>query len=60
MASKIKITQVGSKIGLSQLQRKVLQGLGLRKMNHSVVREDTPSIRGMVKKLEFMLRVEEA
>ena len=59
MAGKLKITQIRSRIGKTQSQRKTLDGLGLRKMNQSVVLEDTPSIRGMVNKLFFMLRVEE-
>jgi large subunit ribosomal protein L30 len=58
MAGKLKITMVRSIIGRSRKQREVLAGLGLRRMHHSVVRVDTPAIRGMVKKLEFMLRVE--
>ena len=58
MAGKLKITMVRSIIGRSRKQREVLEGLGLRRMHHSVVREDTPSVRGMVQKLAFMLRVE--
>ena len=58
MAGKLKITMVRSIIGRSRQQREVLEGLGLRRMHHSVVREDTPSVRGMVQKLAFMLRVE--
>ena len=59
MAGKLKITQYRSRIGKTESQRQPLDGLGLRKMNQSVVLEDTPSIRGMVNKLFFMLRVEE-
>ncbi len=59
MAGKIKITTTRSRIGRSQHQRKILDGLGLKRRSQSVVREDTPAIRGMVKKLEFMLQVEE-
>ncbi|HOX45149.1 MAG TPA: 50S ribosomal protein L30 [Myxococcota bacterium] len=58
MAGKLKITMVRSIIGRSRKQREVLEGLGLRRMHHSVVREDSPSVRGMVQKLAFMLRVE--
>ena len=60
MAGKLKITLVKSPIGKSTAQRKVLTGLGLRKIRQTVEREDTPAIRGMVEKLKFMLRVEEA
>ena len=59
MAGKLKITLIKSPIGKSSAQRKVLAGLGLRKMQQTVEREDTPAIRGMVEKLKFMLRVEE-
>ena len=59
MAGKLKITMVKSKIGKSTAQRKVLAGLGLRKIQQTVVREDTPAVRGMIEKLKFMLRVEE-
>ncbi|MCX6567276.1 MAG: 50S ribosomal protein L30 [Candidatus Aminicenantes bacterium] len=54
----IKITLVRSLIGYPESQRKVARGLGLRKPNSSVVREDTPSIRGMVRKITHMLKVE--
>jgi large subunit ribosomal protein L30 len=59
MAGKIKITLRKSRIGRSDRQRAVLDGLGLKRRNGSVVREDTPAIRGMVKKLAFMVDVEE-
>jgi len=58
MAGKLKITMVRSMIGRPRAQREVLKGLGLRRIDQSVVREDSPAIRGMVRKLEFMLRVE--
>ena len=59
MAKQVKITMIKSRIGRSTRQRQILDGLGLRKMRQTVVREDTPSIRGMVKRLDFMLRIEE-
>jgi len=37
-----------------------VRGLGLKRMNHSVVLEDTPSVRGMVNKIEYLVRVEPA
>jgi large subunit ribosomal protein L30 len=60
MAGKLKITLKKSRIGRTQLQRKVLDGLGLRRRHQVVELKDTPAIRGMVKKVEFMLDVEEA
>ena len=37
----------------------MLKGLGLRRIRHEVVREDTPAVRGMVTKIEYLLEVEE-
>ena len=47
-------------IGRQEKQHKVLRGLGLRKLGRSVVREDTPAIRGMVAKVNHLVKVEEA
>ena len=58
-SKKIKITLTGSPIGRQEKQHRVLQGLGLRKLGRSVVREDTPSIRGMVAKIIHLVSVEE-
>ena len=59
-AKKIKITLVKSAIARPGKHKTVLVGLGLRKLNHSVVRVDTPQIRGMVNKVSHLIRVEEA
>jgi large subunit ribosomal protein L30 len=59
MAGKLRITLKLSKIGTSERQRRVLAGLGLRRRQQTVVRENTPSIQGMVKKIRFMLDVAE-
>ena len=58
MTAKIKITQTGSPIGRKPGQRDTLKALGLNKMNRSSVVDDTPSIRGMVRKVAHLLRVE--
>jgi large subunit ribosomal protein L30 len=58
-ASKIKVTQVRSKIGRSDKQGRILHGLGLRGINQSVVVDNTPSFRGMVKKVLHLVHVEE-
>ena len=55
----IKVTQIASPIGRPEVQRKTLIGLGLNKMNKTVELEDTPSIRGMIKKVSHLLRIEE-
>ena len=60
MAKKtVKVTQIASSIGRPEIQRKTLIGLGLNKMNKTVELEDTPSIRGMIKKVSHLLRIEE-
>ncbi len=56
----LQITQIKSAIGYSQKAKKTLRALGLRKMHQSVVHTDTPVIRGMVNKVSFLLKVDEA
>jgi len=53
----IQIKQIRSKIGRPRKQRAVLQGLGLRRINHVVTRQDTPEIRGMVKKISHLVTI---
>ena len=60
MANKtIKVTQIASPIGKPQDQRATLIGLGLNKLNKVSVLEDTPSVRGMIKKVQHLVKVEE-
>jgi large subunit ribosomal protein L30 len=59
MANKLKITWVRSEIGTKQAHRRTIRALGLRRLHQSVVKEDTPPIRGMVHTVDFMVRVEE-
>lgn len=54
----IKITQTGSPIRREPSQRATLKGLGLNKMHRSVELEDTPEIRGMIRKVQHMVSVE--
>ena len=54
----IRITQVRSGIGFRYNQTQILFGLGLSRPGRSVVREDTPSIRGMCTKIAHLVRVE--
>jgi len=56
----LKITLVRSQIGVPRKLRAVLTGLGLRKMNSSVMRQDNPQIRGMVFKVKHLVDVTEA
>ncbi len=57
---KIKITLVKSGIARPGKHKVVLVGLGLKKLNRSVVRPDTPQIRGMINKVSHLVTVEEA
>lgn len=56
---KIKITQTRSLIGQKQDQRDTVKSLGLHRIRHSVMHNDTPQIRGMVNKVIHLIRVEE-
>lgn len=56
--SKLKITRTRSSISRIDAQNETLKHLGLRKISQSVVREDTPVIRGMIKRVEHMVKVE--
>jgi len=56
----IKVTLVRSPIGFQPKHRECVRGLGLKRMHQVVVLEDTPSIRGMVNKIDYMVRVEKA
>ena len=55
----IAVTQIKSSIGRLKKHKSCLAGLGLRRLGHTVVIEDTPAVRGMVQAVEYMLRVEE-
>ena len=54
------ITQIKSGIGLNKKAKKTLIALGLKKMNQTVIHSNTPIIRGMIKKINFLLKVEES
>jgi len=55
----IKVTQLRSSNGRLKNHRACIAGLGLRRIGHTVEVEDTPSVRGMINKVNYMLRVEE-
>lgn len=55
---KIKVTLVKSVIGTKQDHRATVRGLGLRRINHSVELQDTPAVRGMVKKVAYLVKCE--
>ena len=56
--AKIRITQVKSKNGKPERQKRTLEALGIRKLNHSVEHEATPQILGMVTKVRHLVKVE--
>ena len=56
----IKIKQVKSRIGCHAVQKRTLDALGLRKMNHVVEKEATPDILGMVKRVRHLVEVTNA
>tara|TARA_X000000368_G_scaffold166734_1_gene131536 strand:+ start:444 stop:632 length:189 start_codon:yes stop_codon:yes gene_type:complete len=55
----INITQIKSGIGYRKKTKDTLRALGLRKLNQTVEKIDTPSIRGMINKISHLLKVEE-
>lgn len=59
MAKELKLTLKKSKIGSTQKVRATLVGLGLTRTSKTIVRKDTPELRGMVKKVAHLIEVEE-
>ena len=54
----LRITWVKSFIGRPESQRRIIRSLGLRRLHHSVVHADTPTIRGMINKVSHMLTIQ--
>lgn len=54
----VKIQLVRSPIGTKESHRATVRGLGLRKLNSSAVLEDTPAVRGMIQKVQYLVKVE--
>ncbi|MDD5403441.1 MAG: 50S ribosomal protein L30 [Sulfuricella sp.] len=54
----LKVTLVKSTIGTIESHRACVRGLGLRRMNHTVEVKDTPSVRGMINKVIYLLKCE--
>jgi large subunit ribosomal protein L30 len=53
----VKVKMIGSVIGCTDKQRATVRGLGLRRMHQVVEREDTPLVRGMVKKVPHLVEI---
>jgi large subunit ribosomal protein L30 len=58
-AATVRIKQIGSLIGCTDGQRACVRGLGLRKLNQVVERQDTPMVRGMIRKVPHLVAVVE-
>lgn len=54
----IRVTQTKSTVGRVERHKACVRGLGLKRIGHTVEVEDTPSVRGMVNKVSYMVRVE--
>jgi len=59
VAKRIRITQVRSAVGRQKIQQRTLDALGIKRHQQSVVHNDTPAIRGMIAKLQHLLKVTE-
>jgi large subunit ribosomal protein L30 len=57
--SKLRVTYVKSTIGYNKRQKSTIRALGLRKLNQTVVHDDTPAIRGMINSVSHLVAVEE-
>ncbi|HTK11129.1 MAG TPA: 50S ribosomal protein L30 [Ktedonobacteraceae bacterium] len=57
--AKLRIKYIKSAIGYPQDQKDTIRALGLRKLQHTVEREDHPAIRGMIRKVTHLVQVEE-
>ena len=57
MSETIKVTLVKSGIGRSEKIRQTLRGLGLSKLNKTVELENTPAVRGMIRKVSFLVKI---
>jgi len=57
--AKLKITQVRSTIGRVPKHRRTIEALGLGRIRKTVIHEDCPQIRGMIRSVDFLLKVEE-
>lgn len=59
MAKQIKITWTKSTIGYPRTQRLTIKSLGLRKLNQTVIREDSAQLRGQIDKVRHLVRIDE-
>ena len=57
--AQLKITWKKSCIGRPESQHRIIRSLGLRRLHHSVIHSDSPTIRGMINKVVHLVQVEE-
>lgn len=60
MAERLRITQTRSAVGRKKEHRRTLEALGIKRHQQSVVHEDTPAIRGMIAKVDYLVKVSKA
>jgi large subunit ribosomal protein L30 len=58
LAKTLNVTLVSSTNGTKQTHRATVRGLGLRRINHTVMLEDTPAVRGMINKVYYLVKCE--
>ncbi len=58
ITGKLRVTLVKSVIGTKESHRACVRGLGLRRLNHTVMVEDTPAVRGMINKVYYLVKCE--
>jgi len=56
---KLRITQKKSAIGRNKIQKRTIEALGIKRLNHTVVHNDTAAIRGMINRVSHLIEVEE-
>ncbi len=56
--ARIRVTQIKSKIGQPENQKRILAALGIKKMHQTVEHDDSPQVMGMVNKLKHLVKVE--
>ena len=59
MEKKVKITQVISQLDCLEAQKRTIEALGLGRPNYSVIKKDSPQIRGMINRVKHLVKVEE-
>ena len=57
---KIKVTLLKSFVGIRRTHRATVRGLGLKRINHAVELADTPAVRGMINKVNYLVRIDAA